>query len=104
MTLEVRERRGGGSRPPSDRAVLLSVVAEPSRLAVLDALTEGTTCVCTLQERIPVAANLLSYHLRVLREAGLISGTRRGKWVDYSLTEGALSRLHAALPGGGAPR
>lgn len=80
-------------------AELLSVVADPSRLAVLQVLTEGTTCVCKLQERIPVAANLLSYHLKVLREAGLISGTRRGKWIDYALTDDAVERLHDALPG-----
>jgi ArsR family transcriptional regulator len=100
MALEVSGPSRAVSDAPSERALLLSVVAEPSRLAILDALTEGTTCVCRLQERIPVAANLLSYHLRVLREAGLISGARRGRWVDYSLTEGALDRLGAALPGG----
>jgi ArsR family transcriptional regulator len=80
------------------QAALLSTVADPYRLAVLQTLTAGTTCVCELQERIPIAANLLSYHLKVLREAGLILGARRGRWIDYSLTEGALERLHAALP------
>lgn len=80
-------------------AALLAVVADPSRLAVLQVLTGGTTCVCKLQEQIPVAANLLSYHLKVLREAGLIAGARRGKWIDYSLVDGALARLHGALPG-----
>jgi ArsR family transcriptional regulator len=80
-------------------AELLAVVADPSRLAVLRVLTEGTTCVCKLQERVPVAANLLSYHLKVLRSAGLITGARRGKWIDYSLVDGSLERLHDALPG-----
>jgi ArsR family transcriptional regulator len=83
----------------ADRAALLAVVADPNRLAVLTVLAEGTTCVCRLQEQVPVAANLLSYHLKVLREAGLIYGSRRGKWIDYCLTEGALDRLHEALPG-----
>lgn len=104
MTLEVSGPSRVAADAPPDRASLLAVVAEPSRLAILDALTEGTTCVCRLQERIPLAANLLSYHLRVLREAGLISGARRGRWVDYSLTAGSLDRLHAALPGGGGSR
>ena len=82
-----------------EAAALLSVVADPIRLAVLRALTAGTTCVCELQARVPIAANLLSYHLKVLREAGLISGARRGRWIDYTLVDGALDRLHAALPG-----
>ena len=60
--------------------------------------SSSEACVCSLQEFVPLAANLLSYHLKVLREAGLIVGTRRGRWIDYALTEGALDRLHAALP------
>jgi ArsR family transcriptional regulator len=46
-----------------------------------------------------VAPNVLSYHLKVLREAGLVTATRRGRWVDYELTPDALDRLRAALPG-----
>ena len=80
------------------QASLLSTVADPNRLAVLNALATGTKCVCDLQVRVPIAANLLSYHLKVLREAGLIVGVRRGRWIDYSLTPGALDRLHAAVP------
>ena len=80
------------------QAALLSTVADPYRLAVLQTLTSGSTCVCELQARIPIAANLLSYHMKVLREAGLIIGARRGRWIDYSLTESALDRLHAAIP------
>jgi ArsR family transcriptional regulator len=81
-----------------DRAALLAVVADANRLALLQVLADGTACVCKLQERVPVAANLLSYHLKVLREAGLVHGTRRGRWIDYALTDGALDRLHGALP------
>jgi DNA-binding transcriptional ArsR family regulator len=45
-----------------------------------------------------VGPNLLSYHLRVLREARLVTATRRGRWIDYALADDALDRLHAALP------
>lgn len=55
---------------------------------------------CELQEHFPIAANLLSYHLRVLREAGLVTTARRGRWIDYSLAPDAMARLRAALPGG----
>ena len=55
-------------------------------------------CVCVLQERVPIAANLLSYHLKVLRDAGLVTSTRRGRWIDYSLADGASRRLAQALP------
>ena len=78
---------------------LLSAVADPVRWTVLHHLAvRGQACVCDLQERVPVAPNLLSYHLKVLRDAGLVTTARRGRWVDYSLAPGAADRLLAALP------
>ena len=79
-------------------AGLLAAVADPIRLQLLERLAGQTLCVCDLQLEPPIPGNLLSYHLKVLREAGLIEGVRRGRWIDYSLTEGAVERLHAALP------
>jgi ArsR family transcriptional regulator, arsenate/arsenite/antimonite-responsive transcriptional repressor len=79
-------------------AALLSVVADPIRLQLVEQLARRTSCVCKLQTDPPIPGNLLSYHLKVLRDAGLIIGRRRGRWIDYSLTDGALDRLHAALP------
>lgn len=80
---------------------LLSAVADPVRWTVLSHLARrGTSCVCDLQERVPVAANLLSYHLKVLRDAGLVTTSRRGRWIDYSLAQGASRRLAQALPVG----
>lgn len=82
-----------------ERAALLAVVADPIRLEVLIRLAaEGTKCVCDLQTDPPVPANQLSYHLKVLRDSGLVSASRRGRWMDYRLTADALDRLHTALP------
>jgi ArsR family transcriptional regulator, arsenate/arsenite/antimonite-responsive transcriptional repressor len=78
---------------------LLQAVADPVRWAVLDALSAGPRCVCDLKERVPVAGNLLSYHLKVLREAGLVVANRRGRWIDYALAHDAHARLRQALPG-----
>jgi len=77
---------------------LLAVVADPIRLGVLRRLSRDGACVCDLQPAEPIAANLLSYHLRVLRDAGLVHATKRGRWVDYELAPDALDRLHRALP------
>lgn len=78
---------------------LLQVVADPVRWTVLQRLAAEPLCVCDLQEHVPVAPNLLSYHLKVLRDASLVTATRRGRWVDYALAPDALDRLRAALPG-----
>ncbi len=87
-----------------EAVALLQAVADPVRWTVLDALGDGELCVCNLQERLPIAPNLLSYHLKVLRDAGLVTASRRGRWVDYALADGAVDRLCAALPGRGEGR
>ncbi|WP_407345421.1 ArsR/SmtB family transcription factor [Pengzhenrongella phosphoraccumulans] len=95
-----------GSDRDADRAfqrsaasiALLQAVADPIRWGVLARLADGTHCVCDLQSHVPIAANLLSYHLRVLREAGLVVTSRRGRWVDYALAPDARARICAALP------
>ncbi|ADG76529.1 transcriptional regulator, ArsR family [Cellulomonas flavigena DSM 20109] len=81
---------------------LLQAVADPIRWAVLDILAIGEHCVCDLQKRVPIPANLLSYHLKVLRDAGLVVTSRRGRWVDYRLADDAVERMTAALPSGHA--
>lgn len=79
-------------------AALLGAIADPIRLQLIAQLANRSSCVCDLVTEPAVPGNLLSYHLKVLREAGLIEGTRRGRWIDYALTPDALSRLHDALP------
>ena len=82
-----------------DAVSLLQAVADPIRWTVLTRLAGNPSCVCNLQEHVPIAANLLSYHLKMLREAGLVTTSRRGRWIDYALAENARDRLRAALPG-----
>jgi len=83
--------------------VVLQAVADPVRWAVLATLAQAPRCVCKLQEQVPIAGNLLSYHLKVLREAGLVTTSRRGRWVDYALAHDAAERMRAALPGARVP-
>lgn len=79
-------------------AALLSTVADPNRMTILKLLADGKACVCTFKAHIPIAPSLLSYHLKVLRDAGLIIGERRGRWVEYELVDGALEHLRRAIP------
>ena len=78
---------------------LLAAAADPVRWTILRLLTAGQACVCELQAEVAVAPNLLSYHLKVLREADLVTSARRGRWIDYEIAGDAMERLAAALPG-----
>jgi len=80
------------------RAATFGALSEPIRLSILDLLGNGPQCVCHLQEALDIAPNLLSYHLRTLREAGLVEATRRGRWIDYRISENAAAAVAVALP------
>ena len=97
-----------------DAARLFAALADPARLRVLALLADTERCVCEIQSAAPMATNLLSYHLRTLRQAGLVEGRRRGRFVDYRLTPDAAALIRGALgaagfraevdqPGGCAP-
>ena len=76
----------------------MSALSDPIRLRILDVLSQEQRCVCDLQPQVDVAPNLLSYHLRILREAGLVDSSRRGRWIDYRLADGASAAVSGALP------
>jgi ArsR family transcriptional regulator len=77
-----------------------TALADPVRLRVLSMLAaapEGEVCVCDFVEPLGRTQPTISHHLKVLGEAGLVHGDRRGKWVWYSLDRDRLARLRAAL-------
>ncbi|MEA3511491.1 MAG: metalloregulator ArsR/SmtB family transcription factor [Actinomycetota bacterium] len=77
---------------------VLKALADPYRLEILEILSPDIRCNCHLQDQLDIAPNLLSYHLKVLRQAGLIEGNKRGRWIDYALTPDAAEVIAAALP------
>jgi ArsR family transcriptional regulator len=85
-------------RTLGDCATKLAVLADPTRLAVLEVLLDGPRNVKEINEHLEIAQNLLSHHLRVLREAGLVIAHRDGKGVKYALARGVeLGKNHNAL-------
>lgn len=77
-----------------------AALADPARLRVISILAaaeEGEVCVCDLVEPLGKAQSTVSHHLKVLGDAGLVVGDRRGKWVWYSLVPARLAALQSAL-------
>lgn len=71
-------------------------LADEKRVRVLELLGEGELCVCELTEALDLSQPLLSFHLRTLREAGLVRTRKKGRWVHYSLDRTKLERLQRA--------
>lgn len=79
-------------------AVAAKALADPTRLSVATALAEGgELCVCDLAWVIDQAQNLVSHHLRQLRQAGLATSRRQGRLVMYSLTDRGHALTGAVL-------
>lgn len=75
----------------------LRVLADPTRLATLEALIDGAKHVGTLQKLLGVEQSLLSHHLQTLREAGLVEAERDGKAVLYRIAPTVVARDGDAL-------
>jgi DNA-binding transcriptional ArsR family regulator len=75
-------------KPAADCAAKLAVLADPTRLGVVSVLLAGPRNVTEINEELHVAQNLLSHHLRILREAGLVVSQREGKAMRYALAPG----------------
>jgi ArsR family transcriptional regulator len=82
-------------------ARVFAALADPARVRILAVLADAQQCVCDIQSAAPMPANLLSYHLKTLREAGLIEGSRRGRFIDYRLTDTAAELLCGGLAAAG---
>lgn len=72
-------------------------LSDSTRLQIVDRLRGGERCVCELTDALGAAQSRLSFHLRVLKEAGLITDRREGRWVYYTLDQEALGELAAYL-------
>ena len=72
-------------------------LAEPTRLDIVRMLANGERCVCELQAELDAGQSRLSFHLRKLKEAGVVSDRRDGRWVYYSLVPETLEGMRAFL-------
>jgi ArsR family transcriptional regulator, arsenate/arsenite/antimonite-responsive transcriptional repressor len=72
-------------------------LADPARLVILCELQRGPACGCDLAPMLAMAPNLLSYHLRILKEAGLVEGTRQGRRTEYRVRPKKLEELTVEL-------
>ena len=78
----------------TDASAMLKAVAHPVRLSILQELAEQSeVCACDLGDAFSVSQPTISEHLRVLREAGLVTTRRDGNKICYSSADGALEQL-----------
>jgi ArsR family transcriptional regulator len=86
-------------------ASMLKVLADPARLQLVSVIAtqpDSEACVCNLTEPVGLSQPTVSHHLRLLHEAGVLDREQRGRWVYYSIRQGALDRVASVFSTGGA--
>jgi ArsR family transcriptional regulator, arsenate/arsenite/antimonite-responsive transcriptional repressor len=74
-------------------AELCHALADETRLDILDQLKEGERCVCELTDALQAGQSRLSFHLKVLKDAGLIQDRPEGRWIYYAINFDAVEEL-----------
>jgi ArsR family transcriptional regulator len=80
-----------------DAAAWFRALGDETRLKIIDCISEGELCVCDLTDVLESKQSLLSFHLKTLKEAGIVNDRRDGRWVYYSLNPDALAFLEQFL-------
>jgi ArsR family transcriptional regulator len=83
--------------PHAAAARLFHALSDETRLAILALLRDGERCVCDLQQPLGAAQSRLSFHLKVLREAGVVTDRRVGRWAYYRITAHAADAAEQAV-------
>ena len=68
-------------------------LSDETRLQLLELLRDGEQCVCDLTDALDAAQSRLSFHLKTLKDAGLVTDRKQGRWVYYALNPEALDGL-----------
>lgn len=74
-------------------------LSDENRLRIVDLLRGGEQCVCELQSALDLGQSLLSFHLKTLKDAGLVTDRREGRWAYYTLNREAFAQLEAIVGG-----
>src|SRR3954451_23291635 len=82
----------------SARAVnLFHALSDETRLEIIELLRKGERCVCELTDSLDAAQSRLSFHLRVLRDAGIVRDRKDGRWVHYELEPDAFEEIESLV-------
>lgn len=78
-------------------AEVFHALSDETRIGIIQMLGAGERCVCELQDALDAAQSRLSFHLKVLKDAGIVTDRREGRWSYYQLDRDALHEAAALL-------
>jgi ArsR family transcriptional regulator len=82
----------------TDRSIeLFHALSDETRLGIIELLRKGERCVCELTDTLDAAQSRLSFHLRVLKDAGIVRDRKDGRWVHYELDPEAFEEMEVLV-------
>jgi ArsR family transcriptional regulator len=93
MVKPLRKAKGTAKAEASALAGLFHALSDETRLAIVERLRNGEQCVCNLADILGAGQSRLSFHMKTLKDAGLVLDRREGRWIHYSLSPEALDTL-----------
>ena len=86
------------TRSSTERAIeLFHALSDETRLEIIELLRKGERCVCELTDTLDAAQSRLSFHLRVLKDAGIVRDRKDGRWVHYELDPAAFDEMETLV-------
>lgn len=80
-----------------EKSLLFKALADPTRLEIVDMISNGELCACKILERFNITQPSLSHHMKILCDCGLVRGRKEGKWTYYSLDEKEIQNFKDIL-------
>lgn len=86
-----------GSKSLEHTARWFHALADETRLQIIDRLRDGEQCVCDLTDLLQTGQSRLSFHLKTLKDGGILTDRREGRWIYYSLNLDVIEELEAFI-------
>lgn len=80
-----------------ENSKIFKALSDAKRLKILDIIHNEEKCACVLLEKLDLTQSGLSYHMRILTEAGVVNSRQDGKWTHYSINEKGLQKAKKIL-------
>jgi len=78
-------------------AEIFHALSDETRLCIVQMLRSGERCVCELQDELDAAQSRLSFHLKVLKDAGIVHDRRDGRWIHYHINRDVFAEVQSLV-------
>jgi ArsR family transcriptional regulator, arsenate/arsenite/antimonite-responsive transcriptional repressor len=78
-------------------ATLFRALGDPTRLGIIEKLRGGEQCVCDLTDALETGQSRLSFHLKCLKDVGVLRDRREGRWIYYALNPEAIAEIESVI-------